>query len=97
MTRIQDEYDLNKVSGQMNYTEDQYEYYKNMLAEKYKKYKLTPEIVGSMKENAKIMHPLPRRDELPVEIDDDSRSVYWDAITYGKFVRMALIYHIFRQ
>ena len=46
-------------------------------------------------ENAKkdlcIMHPLPRVNEIAVEVDDDPRACYFKQAKYGKFIRMALI------
>ncbi|MBO5295302.1 MAG: hypothetical protein J6B71_08695, partial [Clostridia bacterium] len=38
-----------------------------------------------------IMHPLPRVNEISVEIDDDPRACYFKQVLYGKYVRMALI------
>lgn len=38
-----------------------------------------------------VLHPLPRVNEISVEIDDDPRAVYFDQVQYGKYVRMALI------
>jgi carbamoyl-phosphate synthase/aspartate carbamoyltransferase len=38
-----------------------------------------------------VMHPLPRLDELSVEIDTDNRSAYFRQMRYGMFVRMALL------
>ncbi len=43
------------------------------------------------KEDLKILHPLPRVNEISVEVDNDPRAVYFDQAEYGKFVRMALI------
>jgi aspartate carbamoyltransferase catalytic subunit len=40
---------------------------------------------------AKVLHPLPRVDELSYEIDQDPRSVYFEQAAYGVAVRMALI------
>ena len=46
-------------------------------------------------ENAKkdlcIMHPLPRVNEISVEVDDDPRACYFKQVRYGKYIRMALI------
>ena len=46
-------------------------------------------------ENAKsdltIMHPLPRVNEIAVEVDDDSRAKYFEQALNGKYIRMALI------
>lgn len=38
-----------------------------------------------------IMHPLPRVNEISVEVDDDERACYFRQVLYGKFIRMALI------
>lgn len=38
-----------------------------------------------------VLHPLPRVNEISVEVDDDPRAVYFDQVQYGKYVRMALI------
>lgn len=43
------------------------------------------------KEDLKILHPLPRVNEISVEVDNDPRAIYFDQAEYGKFVRMALI------
>ncbi len=46
-------------------------------------------------ENAKkdltIMHPLPRVNEISVEVDSDERACYFKQVLNGKFIRMALI------
>ena len=42
----------------------------------------------------KILHPLPRVDEIAVEVDDDPRAVYFDQTEYGMYARMALILHM---
>jgi len=38
-----------------------------------------------------VLHPLPRVDEILVEVDDDPRAIYFKQAKYGVFVRMALI------
>ncbi len=38
-----------------------------------------------------VMHPLPRVDEITVEVDDDPRAMYFTQAKYGVFARMALI------
>ncbi len=43
------------------------------------------------KEDMLVLHPLPRVNEISVEIDDDPRAVYFDQVQYGRYVRMALI------
>lgn len=42
-------------------------------------------------ENLSILHPLPRVNEIAVEVDDDPRACYFRQALNGKFVRMALI------
>lgn len=50
---------------------------------------------GKKLKNAKsdlaILHPLPRVNEISVEIDDDPRACYFRQVMNGKFVRMALM------
>ncbi|MFQ5647609.1 MAG: aspartate carbamoyltransferase [Candidatus Aenigmatarchaeota archaeon] len=55
------------------------------------RFTLTPEIVGRMRKGSIIMHPLPRNYELPEEIDQDHRSVYFDEVENGLYMRMALL------
>ena len=42
-------------------------------------------------ENMIVLHPLPRVNEISVEVDDDPRAVYFKQAQYGVYVRMALI------
>lgn len=55
------------------------------------KYILDLEKVRLMKETAIIMHPLPRVDEIPQEVDSDRRARYFEQARNGLFVRMALL------
>ena len=54
-------------------------------------YILTQEYVNKMKENAIIMHPLPRNEEIPVSIDENHRCVYFEQMNNGIYIRMAII------
>ena len=54
-------------------------------------YILTPDKLESAKEDLVIMHPLPRVNEIPVEVDNDPRARYFQQARNGKFIRMALI------
>lgn len=38
-----------------------------------------------------IMHPLPRVNEINVDVDDDPRAHYFDQAAYGRYIRMSLI------
>lgn len=42
-------------------------------------------------EDMLVLHPLPRVNEISVEVDDDPRAVYFKQAQYGVYVRMALI------
>ena len=55
-------------------------------------YILTREkLVKNAKEDLAILHPLPRVNEISVDVDDDPRACYFEQALCGKFVRMALI------
>ncbi|MEE1248162.1 MAG: aspartate carbamoyltransferase [Lachnospiraceae bacterium] len=43
------------------------------------------------KEDMLVLHPLPRVNEISVEVDNDPRAVYFKQVQYGVYVRMALI------
>ena len=43
------------------------------------------------KKDMLVLHPLPRVNEISVEVDDDPRAVYFRQVQYGVYVRMALI------
>ncbi len=43
------------------------------------------------KEDMYILHPLPRVNEISVEVDEDPRAAYFKQAQYGVYVRMALI------
>ena len=44
-----------------------------------------------------VLHPLPRVDEITVEVDDDPRALYFKQAKYGMYVRMALILTILKN
>ena len=54
-------------------------------------YILNKEKLTSAKTDLCIMHPLPRVNEISVDVDDDPRACYFKQVLYGKFIRMALI------
>ena len=43
------------------------------------------------KPDLKVLHPLPRVDEITVEVDDDPRAIYFEQTEYGMYARMALV------
>jgi aspartate carbamoyltransferase len=64
----------------------------------FSKYKLTPKLVRRMKPYAPILHPFPRDQhfgEIPPEIDDDPRAMYFRQARNGMWIRAALLAHIF--
>lgn len=54
-------------------------------------YILDTEKLSMAKNDLKILHPLPRVDEITTEVDDDSRAIYFKQAVYGMYARMALI------
>ncbi len=52
---------------------------------------LTPETLETAKDDLIIMHPLPRVNEISVEVDEDPRATYFYQALCGKYIRMALI------
>ena len=80
MTRIQDEYDINNESKDIDYS----------------KFHLKKEHLKLIKKSTIIMHPLPRRAEIDPAIDDDPRAMYWRQERNGMWMRAALIAHIFK-
>ena len=54
-------------------------------------YILTPEKLKNAGEGLKILHPLPRVNEISVAVDSDPRACYFKQVLYGKYMRMALI------
>jgi len=79
MTRIQDEHDQAGESKNIDYS----------------KFHLTYDHLNTLKKNAVIMHPLPRRQEIDVKVDADPRARYWRQERNGMWTRVALIARIF--
>ncbi len=80
MTRIQDEWDEKKGDSGKIKIEDYY---------------FTAAHLKRLPSNAVIMHPLPRRNEIAVDVDDDPRAVYWRQVRNGMWIRVALLALIF--
>ena len=55
------------------------------------RYILDLEKIENAKEDLMILHPLPRVNEIAVEVDNDPRALYFEQAKNGMFVRMALI------
>ena len=54
-------------------------------------YILDKEKMQLANENMMVLHPLPRVNEIAMEVDDDPRALYFEQARNGMFVRMALI------
>ena len=54
-------------------------------------YILTKDKMDMAKQDMLVLHPLPRVNEISVEVDDDPRAAYFRQAQYGVYVRMALI------
>lgn len=54
-------------------------------------YILNKEKLEKAKKDLCIMHPLPRVNEISVDVDDDPRAAYFRQVENGKYIRMALI------
>ena len=54
-------------------------------------YILDNEKMKSAKPDMLVLHPLPRVNEISVEVDNDSRAAYFKQAQFGVYVRMALI------
>ena len=49
------------------------------------------ETISMMKSDALILHPLPRTGELTIETDSDPRSLIWEQVENGLFIRAAIL------
>ena len=54
-------------------------------------YILDKQKMSLAREDMFVLHPLPRVNEISVEVDDDPRAAYFRQVQYGVYVRMALI------
>ena len=62
---------------------------------------LTPPVLARTRANAILMHPLPRKHEMGTRadhdiLDNDARSIYFEQMENGMFVRMALLVKVLR-
>jgi aspartate carbamoyltransferase catalytic subunit len=79
VTRIQDEYDSGGESSRVDIS----------------RFKVGVEHLPRMKTGAVIMHPLPRRDEIHPDVDNDPRARYWRQERNGMWMRAAILAKIF--
>ena len=57
-------------------------------------YRLTASMLGGVKPNMKIMHPLPRVNEISTDVDDTPYAYYFQQAGGGMYVRMAIISYL---
>lgn len=55
------------------------------------KYIVNQNILKAMQRHAVVMHPLPRLDEITVDVDADPRAAYFRQAKYGLYIRMAIL------
>ncbi len=60
-------------------------------------YILTPDKLVSAKDTMRILHPLPRVNEISVKVDADPRAAYFRQALNGKYMRMALILKLLEE
>ena len=60
-------------------------------------YVLTKSKLERARKELLVMHPLPRVDEISIDVDDDPRAVYFEQARYGMFARMALLTDLANQ
>ena len=60
-------------------------------------YILTRDKLERAKKDLLVMHPLPRVDEIHIDVDDDPRAAYFQQARYGMFARMALLMDLANQ
>ena len=75
---------MTRVQKERFFNEEDYVRLKNF-------YILTKAKMELAKEDMLVLHPLPRVNEISVEVDDDPRAAYFKQAQYGVYVRMALI------
>ena len=60
-------------------------------------YVLTRRKLDRARPDMLVMHPLPRVDEIDIDVDDDPRAAYFQQARYGMFARMALLMELANQ
>lgn len=63
----------------------------NLYEEARGKYIVNQDVLKVMQNHAVVMHPLPRLDEIEVEVDSDPRAAYFRQAKNGLYIRMALL------
>ena len=75
---------MTRVQKERFFNEEDYVRLKNS-------YILTAEKMKAAKPDMAVLHPLPRVNEIALDVDDDPRAAYFEQVQNGVYVRMALI------
>lgn len=78
---------MTRVQKERFFDEDEYDRVKDCFI-------LEADKLKTAKPEMRILHPLPRVNEITVDVDDDPRAAYFRQVENGKFVRMALMYKL---
>lgn len=81
---------MTRVQRERFIDQDEYERIKDS-------YILTEDKLSTAKADLSILHPLPRVNEIAVEVDSDPRACYFKQVLNGKYMRMALILRLLYQ
>lgn len=81
---------MTRIQGERFDSFDEYERLKNS-------YVLTTEKMEKAKETMRVLHPLPRVNEISVKVDNDPRAAYFRQALNAKYMRMALILKLLKE
>ena len=81
MTRLQDEWDQQGETSSMCTTD----------------FRISAAELPMMKKHAVVMHPLPRRQEIDSDLDNEPQAIYWRQMRNGMWIRAALILEAFNR
>ena len=75
---------MTRVQKERFFNEEDYVRLKNS-------YILTEAKLGLAREDMAVLHPLPRVNEITLDVDNDPRAAYFEQVQNGVYIRMALI------
>ncbi len=81
---------MTRIQGERFADKNEYERLKDS-------YVLTRDKLATAKPDLSIMHPLPRVNEIAVDVDDDPRASYFEQAENGRYIRMALILKLLNE
>jgi hypothetical protein len=81
---------MTRIQGERFADKDEYERLKDV-------YILTKAKLKNAKSDLSIMHPLPRVNEIAIDVDDDERASYFEQAENGRYIRMALILKLLKE